>query len=99
MNGPEHCREAERLLDVANDRHADADDEGGYLFTRQAQVHATLAAAAEQCGRSEFERTAILQADQLDKLRAAVRKYLDELRVGHKGGSQLAAMRVLVEGA
>jgi hypothetical protein len=46
VNGPEHYREAERLLWVANDRHADGDGEGAAIFTQQAQVHATLALVA-----------------------------------------------------
>jgi hypothetical protein len=39
VTGPEHYKEAERLLELATSR----DDE---LFVRKAQVHATLAAAS-----------------------------------------------------
>ena len=43
--GPEHYREAERLIASANSR---ADREEAEIFTQQALVHATLALAAAQ---------------------------------------------------
>lgn len=43
MTGAEHYREAERLLEAANDR-SEYDEAAG--ITAQAQVHATLALAA-----------------------------------------------------
>lgn len=43
MNGPEHFREAEHLLEAAND--CSAYDEAAGIIA-QAQVHATLALAA-----------------------------------------------------
>ncbi len=46
MNGPQHYRKAEHLLIAANDRHAQADNDGAEILTRQAHVHATLALAA-----------------------------------------------------
>ena len=47
MNGPEHYREAERMLERANDSTT-YDEAAG--MTLQAQVHATLALAAAQAG-------------------------------------------------
>ena len=49
MDGPEHYREAERLLGLADDRRLfDTDNQGAAVFTQQALVHATLALAAAQ---------------------------------------------------
>ena len=49
MTGPEHYRQAERLLDLAH-KHTDTgdarDEELATLFTARATAHATLALAA-----------------------------------------------------
>ena len=67
MSGPEHYREAERLLQAVSDMTADTSEEAALLNCTfmEAQVHATLALAAAQAemtGRrvdrgSEWERT------------------------------------------
>jgi hypothetical protein len=44
MNGADHYREAERLIQAANNRYSDDPDRA--LDVAQAQVHATLALAA-----------------------------------------------------
>jgi hypothetical protein len=48
MTGPEHYREAERLLDAATDNDGDIQTDGGMTanILAAAQVHATLAQAA-----------------------------------------------------
>lgn len=46
MTGPEHYREAQRLLADAIQEHVAGWDENAMVLTGQAQVHATLALAA-----------------------------------------------------
>lgn len=59
MTGPEHYREAERLLEFA--READAEPETSWTFDQaiqSAQVHATLAlAAATALGTADQQNT------------------------------------------
>jgi hypothetical protein len=50
----------------------------------------------ETSGPGSGAHPAVIASD-LDRLRTAVRAYLDALRVGHKGGSELARMRVLAD--
>lgn len=57
MTGPEHYRKAETLVEAADDRFADGDEEGGVVLSQIAQVHATLAlaAATAMAGRGEAD--------------------------------------------
>lgn len=52
MTGPEHYREAERLLSHADEERGYSDATYGLMYTR-AQVHATLAVAAFLAPRIE----------------------------------------------
>lgn len=59
MSGPEHYREAERLLEQAGDYTAD--DAIGVALAQRAQVHATLALVAISVADTTFfsEKTAM----------------------------------------
>ena len=46
MTGPQHYREAERLLDLADDQARGGHDHAEAMAVANAQVHATLALAA-----------------------------------------------------
>ena len=46
MRGPEHYREAERALEIADSDLRNNDAEGSSNYIARAQVHATLAVAA-----------------------------------------------------
>lgn len=46
MNGPQHYREAEKILDLAEESHLDYGNEWYANAVGAAQVHATLALAA-----------------------------------------------------
>lgn len=91
----DHRAEAVRLLAVANDRHADADPEGAAIFTQQAQVHATLALAAER--DAELQHADRLIVEGYTELCAAVRAVLDN--APQLSTDAVAALRALVGGA
>lgn len=56
MNGPEHYRKAEKLLDQVGELYADQSELRTELLV-EAQVHATLALAAAQVGTGPAAET------------------------------------------